>query len=541
MARSVSVASIMLSHISWRDDHICVQKGKSKSDQSGEASFPKAIYANPFQPWICPMLALSVMVFLRTYVTVNPSQPEIPLFEGSDQEDRFSHILSTVLTVLPDTVELGAKKSDIGTHSTRKAVLSFVMSMPGGPSSVSAYLRADWSLGNVQDRYIFEGQGGDEFCGRVVSGLSIFSTKDFPILPPHFDQSVLSSFTSTFWNNLLPGYDRFPTCFRQCLPYLLASLVHHQQYLREVLPPNHPLFNCPVFASGLIGDLKNAILLGTGCCGKTSMRATGVPPYITLGVSVDNLRAELDTSLRQVQGELQSVRESMHAELAGLPARLKATLLDNFNVLGVQQVTARDFEARMEAMLHQIMAGIEARLSSGPSSQPSAQEPTTTDQQDGASEVGPYGTWVWGGRMHPVREGFKVPRGDLKSLYLLWHFGNQMERYKPYKFLTGADMGSNAERSELAKIRTVIDQLEEIAKNEGFVSPDARFRAMEPPLPSRGEMQTMFDRAYRRLVDMLWAGHPAAREGQKSVGTIYNKVMEHRKISTSSPAVAEGP
>jgi hypothetical protein len=36
-------------------------------------------------------------------------------------------------------------------------------------SAVAVYLRAGWSLGNVQDRYIFSGAGSDQVVGRAES------------------------------------------------------------------------------------------------------------------------------------------------------------------------------------------------------------------------------------------------------------------------------------------------------------------------------------------------------------------------------------
>ena len=93
------------------------------------------------------------------------------------------------------------------------------------------------------------------------------------------------------------------------------------------------------------------------------MRVTGIPPFFMLGVSVDTLKTQFDSCLRRVETELQSVKDKMQQEIANLPAKLKQTLLENFDVLGVQKVTARDFEDRMDTMLEQIMAGIESRLS----------------------------------------------------------------------------------------------------------------------------------------------------------------------------------
>jgi hypothetical protein len=81
------------------------------------------------------------------------------LFDGPDEKDRFYKLLAALLHHLPEakTAALG-KVDDIGTHSIRKGAATWAAALVDGPSSISIYLRAGWSLG-VQDRYIFEGEG----------------------------------------------------------------------------------------------------------------------------------------------------------------------------------------------------------------------------------------------------------------------------------------------------------------------------------------------------------------------------------------------
>jgi len=90
-------------------------------------------------------------------------------------------------------------------------------------SPVQIYLRAGWSLGNVQDRYMFGGAGGDELVGRAVCGLPILE-REFCILPPHFSGETLARISAAGWNNILESYDSYPQCFKRTVPYLLASL-----------------------------------------------------------------------------------------------------------------------------------------------------------------------------------------------------------------------------------------------------------------------------------------------------------------------------
>ncbi|OQR83456.1 hypothetical protein THRCLA_23146 [Thraustotheca clavata] len=59
--------------------------------------------------------------------------------------------------------DLGNVGADVGSHSFRKGVASFLSSCSGGPQAVSVWLRAGWNLGAVQGRYIFQGSGGDQF------------------------------------------------------------------------------------------------------------------------------------------------------------------------------------------------------------------------------------------------------------------------------------------------------------------------------------------------------------------------------------------
>ena len=170
---------------------------------------------------------------------------------------------------------LGVDKKDIGTHSRRKGCPSYLLGIVDGPDPVKVYLRAGWSLGNVQDRYIYEGmcflkklnisfkivsilgKGGDQLCGRYASGLETHSTK-FASLPPH-DIAALGNHD---WESLISGYASFPDSFKTTLPFLLASLVYHADFLRDELDPQHPLFSSRLFTGGYLERLHEKVISG---------------------------------------------------------------------------------------------------------------------------------------------------------------------------------------------------------------------------------------------------------------------------------------
>ena len=57
------------------------------------------------------------------------------------------------------------------------------------PPQIATNLRAGWTMGGVQDTYLRYEAAGDQYVGRVVSGLPISSPK-FAALPPQFDCCV---------------------------------------------------------------------------------------------------------------------------------------------------------------------------------------------------------------------------------------------------------------------------------------------------------------------------------------------------------------
>ena len=98
----------------------------------------------------------------------------------------------------------GTTVEDIGTHSTRKGSVSYVLSLAGGPNVIQVFLRCCWSLGNVQDRYVFLDSGGDQFVGRSVGGLPVSDSK-FATLPPHLSSEDLEEITKVGWEQIVPA------------------------------------------------------------------------------------------------------------------------------------------------------------------------------------------------------------------------------------------------------------------------------------------------------------------------------------------------
>jgi hypothetical protein len=393
IARCVSVGSLMYNHISWTGDAMVIVFPSHKGDKEGARSLPKHVYANTEEPSICPILSFAIYVFTRGY---DREGSKTRVFQG-DSESRFSKWLARLCEENKELLRnQGVDISMIGTHSFRKGIATFLSGTPGGPTAIAIYLRAGWSLGPVQSRYILEGEGGDQVCGRAATGLPLTETA-FANLPPHFlagDNGI----SSEEWENILPGYSSFyPMSFREVIPYLLASLVYHRPYLREMQAshPRHPLFLQYVWTSGILERVKDSV--GAGCNRNpiSKLFATGVPPHLVLANKIVDMQCGIEV-----------MRYDIIARLESLPEQLKMSLLENFRVEGVVPITQTQIAQMMEDLKVSILTAIR-QDNQVPLPLPSN---TTTVGELPSNDVTGYEVWHWKSKFHPVPEDFAFPR-----------------------------------------------------------------------------------------------------------------------------------
>ena len=309
ISRGRNVGTLMFEHISWQDDSMTVRMFVKKHDQEGKDSKPKHVFANPCKPWICPILALAVYVF-----SGGPRRPggKMLLFGNDRAEDRFSKWLKAIMHEHEEVLRtMGIVISHIGTHSFRKGTATWLAGMVDGPSGVQIYLRAGWSLG-MQKRYIFEGGGYDRHVGRAATGLTLDS-EEFGCLPPHFNHNEGSIMSDQEWDEILPGFLLYPESFRVALPFLLASLLYHHDYITSTLHPGHPIHSCRVFTlpADKLSGLRGRVHAGTFKNQTTGMVAMGVPQQVRILHRLDQIEHELAGTTSKLLARMDNLPEEL--------------------------------------------------------------------------------------------------------------------------------------------------------------------------------------------------------------------------------------
>ncbi len=407
MARCNSVATLMFDHITWENDCMVIVFPGHKGDQEGKNCYPKHVYANPLRPEICPVLALALHVFTMGFRRADAKKNVfggggISENKSTETEKRFSKWLGhTCSNLQPVLQSMGLSIDDIGTHSFRKGIACFLAGTPGGPSPIAIYLRAGWSLGGVQMRYILNCEGGDQLCGRAATGLPLIDA-DFAILPPHFGGPVV---LAEEWDEILPGYSTFfPASFKPVLPYLVASLAHHQEYLRRTLPDNHLLRHSRIWLSNKLDSWKGHVLLGNGRNDVSNLTATGIPPHVLLANEMVKTRRDLN-----------DFKTIVIERFERIPEEVKQVMLDNFRIDGIVPLTPSQIHSMFSDMEARFVATITAhneilQQSWSRHSTSDVRSGTRTASGDNSANDGLYATFQWGGRFHPVPEDFSFPK-----------------------------------------------------------------------------------------------------------------------------------
>ena len=497
MVRSESVAAAMLEHFSWKEDALVVAIPKHKSDQQAAKTYAKHVFANPLNPQVCPILALSLAIFSKPRLPFNESWP---LFEGKDCDGRFATLFNDAVKAMDPGLmaSVGIDKDQTGTHSTRKGAASYCSGLVSGPSTVQIYLRAGWSLG-VQDRYLFAGSGGDQFTGRVLCGLP-FDDERFATVAPHFIGGL--GLGELDWSAVLLLYDNFPSGFKQALPFLLASLVFHYDWLKFKLTHTHTIFSSPCFQSGLIEQLKPRVHIGTGSC--CSIKSTGIPPHVTI---LHNQRAHV--------AGLNEFREELIDRVGQLPNKVTDTILSKVSVPGAIPITRQDMNDCFENMIDKLRRELPAK---------------SGQRQDAPvamiEEPDPFTPFMWGGGFHRVPENWKFPPNlCIKSMWLFWHWGNHEHNIGPLRLLTKKDLSksTNNQRTKVKKVMQQIDRL--------IVEQEPLNQSLTQTLSSLSmtDRSSKFDQAYVALIEQYRPDLTKGRDRnwcEWSVSTVYKLFLQ---------------
>ena len=482
------------------------------------------------------MLALAVLVFCND--ARNPLS--VTLFPGTNSKDRFANILSVIVQQLSDEdlVVLGCTRKDIAPYSARKGSATYANGQIMGPNPVSVQLRMGHSLGKVNDPYLHFSDPQDQLCGRLVALLPILSA-EFGTLPPHFNEHVIKNIlTVEFWKQIVPGYEQLPVEFQPTLPYLLASIIFHEDFLRKELHGLHPIFSSRVFSANPELDvLRKSVLVGSNFCENTGMQASGVPAHVLHEQKLQNLEKKLEDVKNCVVNKLDDMKETIVQNVSG---EVVQGIKSNFVVEGVIPLSVQDLQSLEVRIGKSIEMTVNNKIDEFlvTYNANSSQLPTSGMRGVGedTSNVNSrwWGKWDWedGKLPHPVPKSWRFPsRINVKRLWDLWNFGHIGDGIRPLKFISrNIDILERSDKKLHSMARCVIAKLSEyITDPENKIT----FPAGIQKIKDLNQVQSdeVFSRAFKPFIDRLYKAVSADCNRYEDVcfGTIYNRIQAYNK------------
>jgi hypothetical protein len=513
MSRADSVDTIMLQHIDWSEDALTIEEQGHKGDQTGADKFAKHIYANPFEPEKCPILALAVLIFCCPNRTAHGRQQ---LFYGTNSKDRFNHLLRQLLNSLTeDELQmLGCPPNDIGGHSLRKGSCTFCLGQVNGPTPVTVYLRMGQSLGQLKDRYVHAAEGADQLCGRMVAGLP-FNSEEFGVLPPHFTHEMLHQMNSEFWRSTVPGYENYPKGMQSVLPFLMASLIYHERFLRDNLSPLHPVFLSRTFTQNVFLDtMRTNVRLGIGKCEYTQLKSTGIPPHLAIAAQISSMRKETD----DLRTEMQRMKDQLVAQMPQTIASMVSNeIRENFSIDGVAPITIRDIDSRMESLREHLTDQI-GRITGHQSHNQLSATNTQIETQ--------WKTWNWGDGLicHFVPRNWNFPDHiTTKHMWDLWFFGDHCTGIRPFRLLNKRVELRPQDYMKHTRAKQVMEHCVSLAKELELIEPTTYIGDL---VLARSD--SVFETVYNELLKRLY-GDNGRRTEEICYGRIYNLLCKYKK------------
>lgn len=247
------------------------------------------------------------------------------------------------------------------------------------------------------------------------------------MLPPHFKSGVIVN--DVISQSIM---SRASCSLKKAFPFLIASVVHHWEWLEENLPRSHPLFSAKIYTSSIYETWKPLVITGNFSCPETQMRASGLPKVIVNMVE------------NRMVHEAVFAAPRITADLV-LSAIGSANNVNLHNKEVVDQTVSPRFDNIMNILLN-------------------LQERVDTIQPQSPTQIAPtqvsFRNFAWGGRFHNHPENFQLPADTCVKLWNLWLFGDANAVNTPYRNLVGTFM-SNSAKIRLTRTRKVLDRVQE--------------------------------------------------------------------------------
>ena len=212
-------------------------------------------------------------------------------------------------------------------------------------------------------------------------------------------------------------------------------------------------------------------------------------------------------------------------------------MLSRFYINGAMPVTLDDIKVLLSNAVKQMRDALrDAIPTAGTTSSSSLHGPT-----DPAADPR-FQLWSWGGKMHMVPEGWRLPVVDVKARWHLWQYGHVEAKIMPLRKLRKADLQGAGQVALWSKTKGVMKAAADVMVEMKVVEAVSGLARL-----SAEESSAAFDTAIVQLMERVREGATRTRGRwmEMSIGTLYNSLggvraeRKRKRDEQQQPAVGE--
>ena len=279
--------------------------------------------------------------------------------------------------------------------------------------------------------------------------------------------------------------------------------------------------------------LKEKVLIGQGRCEKTNMVATGIPSHLAMIQEVTDRKTQVSCLTDMLSKHTVDICNFVSEKLKQQPAILKQTMMDNFNIEGVAPITFRDIETMLNDRDNRFFNRLNERDGNRAESNITGQSDNNPQMVASNSD---YIFFFWGDKFRMCPITFEFPLFDVKTMFSLWHYGNQELKIRPYKKFNDYrdDLRENKHKCNFDRARLVMNELDLIISNHNFLGV---YESLATVSTVSAQM-LIFDLAYEKLINQIYGETtPHKRPNDLTLSSVAKKlyVVKNKKQRMALP------
>jgi hypothetical protein len=217
--------------------------------------------------------------------------------------------------------------------------------------------------------------------------------------------------------------------------------------------------------------------------------------------------------------QTQLLKEALLFRCADLPSELVNLLLNKFSINGAIPVTLDDIKVLLNNAVSQVRTELRDAL-------PDQTHSSASHELMDPSSDPRFQLWAWGGKMHMVPEGWRLPSTDVKATWNLWHFGHVHDHIRPLRHLRKVDLVGSSQVIAWSKTNGTMKAIAQVMVEMKLVESLEGVAKL-----SETDSSAAFDRAIVALMEQVREGSTRARGRwmEMSIPTLYDHINSMKK------------